>query len=366
VNNLTSKHILFIISSLEAGGAEKIVCLLADYLLTQGAKVRLLTFQKKDLPSFYPLASAILREDLNLVSEKKDTKLNRLIQLRKKIKTLSPDVIISFMDKTNLSTLLAHLGFSIPVIACERSDPVKHHLPLFYQFLRTFLYPRAKQVVVQTDHAKKYFHRLKNVVVIPNPVFKPLIEKTNISLSQPVVKIMGVGRLCYYKGWDSLIRALAALQNQIPNMMLEIYGEGENRKTLEQLIQELNLSQHIFLRGLTQNLPQKLYQADLFIFPSRYEGFPNALAEAMAMGLPVIASDCPGNLALVQDNINGLIFPVDAIDILAEKIKSLLENEEKRRTLATQAKKIADIFSPHLIFKQWEKVIGVACQNPLP
>ena len=116
----------------------------------------------------------------------------------------------------------------------------------------------------------------------------------------------------------------------------------------------------IHLPGAVKNVYEVLYQADLFVFPSRYEGFPNALCEAMSIGLPTIASNCSGNIDVVQDCINGRLFPIGDVAVLTALLRELIEDKDQRVKLSKEATKISDQFSEIRVLKMWEQVITEA------
>lgn len=172
--------------------------------------------------------------------------------------------------------------------------------------------------------------------------------------------IISVGRLCPFKGFDTLIQAFSRLYPTYPHLRLTIYGEGNERENLQNLINSLNLQERVSLPGATQEIHQKLLAADLFVFPSLYEGFPNALAEAMSVGLPVIASNCSGNIDIVRDDIDGRLFPVGDVLKLASIIEELVCDPNTRGRLGEEAKTVAERFHPDLIFHKWDQLIHEA------
>jgi GalNAc-alpha-(1->4)-GalNAc-alpha-(1->3)-diNAcBac-PP-undecaprenol alpha-1,4-N-acetyl-D-galactosaminyltransferase len=171
---------------------------------------------------------------------------------------------------------------------------------------------------------------------------------------------MTVGRLAQQKRHDTLIQAFARLYPIYPHLRLTIYGEGPRRKNLQSLINSLNLQERVSLLGVTQEIHQKLVEADLFVFPSLYEGFPNALVEAMSLGLPVIASNCSGNIDIVRDGIDGRLFPVGDVLKLAALMEELICDPNTRKRLGEEAKTVAERFHPDLIFHRWDQVIREA------
>lgn len=355
-------HIALVIYSLKfSGGAERVLSNLANYWISKNHTISLITLDSKDANPFYPIDNAINLIQINQTgSELSIIKrgyniLKRIFSLRTVIKNIKPNLIISFVDVMNITSLIATINLKIPIIASERTDPNYYKLPIFYNMLRKIFYFKAYKVITQTESAAKYFKNLlKNIKIIPNPVFKPLLLKSNILKINTVVS---VGRLCKFKGFDVLILAMAKLIKNYTNLKLIIYGEGYWRKNLENLINSLNLQNTVYLPGAVYDIQAELIKADLFVFPSLYEGFPNALCEAMAVGLPVIASNCSGNTDIVRDKIDGLLFSIGDVDRLYKTIEDLINNQEHCNYLAANAKQICERFNQNKIFALWDELL---------
>ncbi len=356
-----------VISSLGPGGAERVLSELANHWDSKNHGVTLITFGND--PPFYLLSSSIKLVQLNqLLSDsvnflKRYTSIIKRVRcLRKAILKSKPDVVVSFVDIMNLTTLVACIGTKIPVIVSERIDPNFHAIPRLYKFLREIICPCAKKVVVQTKIAAAYFKNLKNVVIIPNVVKKKECIVRNFS--SPVKNIISIGRLCRQKDFETLINAFAKIYLLYPEITLIIYGEGEERSNLEHLIQSLNLEACVRLPGAITEIDRVLNDADLFVFPSLYEGFPNALCEAMAAGLPVIASNCSGNVDIVQNGVNGRLFPVGDVKILSKLMNELIFNCEQRRHLSENAMKLSNIYSEEKIYALWDEIVKANFNKP--
>ena len=354
-------HLVLLISSLNSGGAQRILSRMANYWAHQGHRVSLITFSSsKELP-FYSLNPAIkliqldqMNGDSSIFTRFKN-QVKRVFYLRRILKKLKPHLLVSFIDIMNITALIATLGLKIPVIVSERTHPAYHHIPFLYRKLRLLFYPKAAYVIVQTQDAGAYFKGLKNIRVLPNAVTKPSVTKN--AFNPFPARLVSVGRLCPFKGFDMLIEAFSCLLKEYPSLTLEIYGDGAEREKLEERVALLQLEKHVYLRGVVKDIQSVLRQADLFIFPSRYEGFPNALCEAMAIGLPVIASDCSGNREIVQDRKNGRSFPSGDIQALICITRELLNDSEQCLRLGNEAKTICSKFSQEKIFGLWDQVI---------
>ncbi len=374
--SISSKRIAMFIMSLQPGGAERAMVNLANYWAKKGHNVTLVTLASPLEKPFYSISKNVKLLQLSSIVQQpslhkkglqhwliKQTwgrrliKLQAILRLRHTIKQLKPDVVISFIDLMNIVILVATKGLKIPVIVSERIDPNHHHIFILLQKLRNFTYPWASKIIVQTKSARNYFsNTLDNKLkIIPNAV---AVSTKTASNNKDIPKhIVTVGRLNPQKDQVTLIRAFAAVAEKHPDLKLTIYGEGRERPRLEQLIQTLGLEQKIKLPGVTPNIKTAILNADLFVFPSKYEGFPNALGEAMSVGLPVIATNCSGNSDLIRDGIDGKLFPVGDVQALTNLILELCEDPKQLRSLGQRAKEVTERFSEEKIYGMWDNLI---------
>lgn len=363
-------HLALIINSLGIGGAERILVRLAHEWAERGNKISFITFFQ-ETGFNYNLNTKHKNITLINLGEKKPNNnfflqiikiIKRTILLRRLFITLKPNIIISFLVGANINCLLANLGSNIPIIVSERIDPNKHVIPAIYKILRILAYKLATAIIVQTKLIKDYFPNfLQNqIFIIPNWVKEPKIKKLLKSEDKPITpisKIISIGRLDQQKNHQLLIRAFAQLSDQYPNLTLDIYGDGVLRNDLEHLIISFNLQDRIKLPGITMNVESTLAEADLFVFPSAYEGFPNALCEAMAVGLPVIASNCSGSNEIVENNHNGLLFNIDNTQELVKCMELLINNPTHAHQLAINAQNIINQFNELKILTLWEQTL---------
>jgi glycosyltransferase involved in cell wall biosynthesis len=363
-------NIVFCISSLGSGGAERALSDLANHYVGKGHAVYLLTLVSSDTKPFYPIDSRITLIQTNKSSRGKVSILRRiynvlrsLFEMRKKIKQLNADVVVSFIDLMNVRALLACCGLGIPVIVSERTDPAYHQLPLkiLSEWLRLKLYPYAYRLVVQTKSAANYFPSAwyDKITIIPNVVKRP--DKIKKMGSHHIKNIITVGRLSEEKNHKDLILAFYDWIKHYPNLTLKIYGEGSERENLEKLIIDLSLQNNVKLAGVTKDIQAAMFDSDLFVFPSRYEGFPNALCEAMAVGLPVVASNCSGNSEVIEDGFNGVLYPVGDRDELTKSVLGLLNNSKKCQYISENSCKVVECFGEDKVYKFWDSHI-LSCQ----
>ena len=337
-----------------------------------GRKVTILTTDDGQKPSFYHLNPDVSHIALNLRGDSPSlvtavsNNIRRLLLLRRAIRASSPDLLLSFLDTTNILCLLATRGLPrIPTIVSERTDPHGRPLGRVWEFLRNLVYPWANCIVTQSQHALDYFpERIRRKGrVIPNPVFKlPAASTSGMHRTRFVV--VSIGRLQKVKGHDQLIKAFAMIANDLPDWDLCIYGEGPERRSLQELIHVYNLDIRVTLGPHTGDVGSLLKDADLFVLPSRTEGFPNALAEAMAWGLPVISFDCAsGPSELIRQGWDGILVPPGDIPALAKAMASLMSNPAERIRLGACAPEVTTRFSPARVLETWESAIQSAIHS---
>lgn len=306
------------------------------------------------------IALNVMRNSLGFWQKLTDNKV-RLKAISETVQKEKPDVTLSFCDRTNISTLLATRRSGIPVVVSERSDPVKHRLNFLWQLARKRSYPLASRIVALTDTAANYLQPMNRqpVVVIPSAVDQP----ESISDRDSAAKlrcIVGVGRLEYEKGFDRLIHAFDQATEGYPNWHLRIVGEGSMRGELEQMIRNLGIKKRVTLPGWVNPIWPEIGEATVFALPSRYEGFPSALLEAMAAGVPSVSVDCEsGPRAIIKHQKNGLLVR-NSEDELAAGIRRLIVEPELRETIGQEGRKVSQDFSWEKMVDAYEAVLGDA------
>lgn len=363
--NQQTKRILLIISALFAGGAERVMSIMANYWAERGEDVTLLTLAQVG-NDFYSLNPYVKRVGLGLLFPTSGVvsairaNILRIKAIRQIIIDVQPDVIISFLDRTNVLTLLAAKKTGTPVIVSERIDPGQMSIGLVWSFLRRKTYKYAKFVIVQTDRIALWVSENigGNVAVIPNPVL-PYNNKASIIAKLPYKhNIVAMGRFDYQKGFDLLLKAFAPIASRYPEWGLTVVGDGEQRSKISNLVRNLSLQHQVYLPGRVDNPWTKLRTADIFVLSSRFEGFPNVLLEAMACGIPPVSFDCPsGPAEIITDNYNGILVPSENAEELALAIERLILQPEERLRLGENAKEVVNKYSLNQIMAQWDKVI---------
>ena len=362
-------RVTLIISSLSSGGAERVITTMANYWARKGWQITLLTMDNGGEPPFYDLHTAVSHHPLGVASVPETpfqgfvNNIRRLKVLRRAIRVATPQVVISFIDRTNVLVLASTLGTHVPIVVSERIDPRHCMIDEPWATLRRLLYPFATRLVVQTEDVLSYFSASVrgHSRVIPNPVLPPTERASQELLCDKPREqktLLAVGRLVDQKGFDLLLRAFAHVAPAHPDWSLEIWGDGSQRQSLKRLIEEVGLAGCAQLPGRTKHPFNVMRQADLFVMPSRYEGFPNALCEAMACGLPVVSFDCPsGPRAIVRDGIDGVLVPAGDVSALADALNRLLSDEVERQRLALRAPEVRKRFGLKQVMDMWESLI---------
>lgn len=303
--------------------------------------------------------------------EKKSAKvqfLDRIINLRKFLKKEKPDMVIAFAQKANYRALMATRFTKIRVVVSVRTNPYLHYVGKTDKILIPLFYPKAAGNVFQTVGAKEFFAPKiqKKSRIILNP-----INAKYIGVPKPETRRKAVvqsGRLVDFKNQLMLIEAFMMVHEKHPDYVLEIYGgdsKDGTRELLEESIAKHNASDFIKLMGASDSLEKDLTDASVFAFSSDWEGLPNALMEAMALGLPVVATDCPcgGPKTLIEDGENGLLVPIKDPKALASGINRLIEEPELAEKLGDNARKLADIANTDAICEQWKDYIEELCRK---
>ena len=327
-------RVTLVISSLDAGGAERVMSSMANYWVTRGWDITILTFANPASQPFYRLDPSVKYLPLGLFWESRHlfsgfwSNFKRIRKLRKAICESQPEAVISFIDQVNVLTLLSTIGLEVKVVVSERTDPNVYRIGIIWERLRWWIYCRASKIVVQTNSARQYFlpRYTKTTCLIPNPVVVDQFTSMENWNSGQAQQVISMGRLIEPKGFDLLIRAFSGLKDRFPNWILQILGEGPERPKLVSRSQTLGVSDRVQLPGIVKDPLCFLKRSQLFVLSSLFEGFPNALLEAMACGLPVIATDCPsGPRDIIRNGENGVLVPPGNVEFLMDAMIRLIE-----------------------------------------
>ena len=367
------KRILFLVSSMQGGGAERVAALLCNHWAQQGFDVTLMpTFSGRG-DCLYPLGERVrldyLADHVSSRSGSALNKLQRLFALRRAIRNEAPDVVVSFLPHVNVSAVVAAWGLSVPVVVSERTYPPAMPLGAVLERLRRWAYPRADAVVVQTEQARDWLarccpkahgHVIANPVVFPLPEGEPVVAPSSVINPQRRL-VLAVGRLSQEKQFEQLIAAFEPLAARFPAWDLVIPGEGPERESLERQREDFGLLGRVHLPGRVGNLADWYAQAGVYVMSSRFEGFPNTLAEAMAHGLPAVSFDCDaGPRDIICEGTDGSLVPPEAgATGLAHAVERLIRDDTQRVTMAEAAVAVRGRFSIERIAAEWSAVLGL-------
>lgn len=348
---------MFYINAIHDGGAERVMLQLTERFSRLGYRCVLVTSFRDEFE--YPVPEGVERlsiEQEQSRANKLVKNLSRIMALRKFCKEYKPAALISFMAEPNMRALIATTGLGIKNIVSVRNVPEKEYAGRILGLVGRYLLPTADGCVFQTEDAKNWFPEKlqRKSEIIMNQVSRIFFDESPAEEKRDIVT---AGRLAQQKNQKMLIRAYAGLENCEERLV--IYGMGELREELEALIKELKLEGRVILAGQSSNVPRDIKSAKIFVLPSDFEGMPNALLEAMALGLCCISTDCPcgGPRAVIEDSVNGRLIPVGDEAALTKALQELLSDESKREILAANARKSAENFSPDMIFEKWRAYI---------
>ena len=360
----TVNKIMFHLNSMGKGGAERVVSLLANEFAKRGNEVIVATewFSEEE----YELASDVRRIHVGL--SEKEEKASRIAKqwyrvknLRKSLMEEKPDVLISFCVKANYRAMMASSGTGIPVIVSVRNDPKIDYVGTVKGLMNKLFMNRANGCVFQTEEAKEFFDEVlqKKSTIICNPVNEKYLQAKR---QTPEKKIVCVGRLVAQKNQMLLVNAFEKILEKYPDYHLYFYGDGSDDNRKEELLQYVNagsLKESIHFMGLSSTLEVDMADAAMFVLPSNYEGMPNALMEAMALGLPVISTDCPcgGSRYWIESGITGQLVPVKDVNSMAQAMEYYIQNPQEAEQIGAKAKERLSEATLDRIFKQWTDYI---------
>lgn len=355
--------IVFLTSSLDAGGAERVAVTLTNAWVARGDSVTLIpTFSGGGHP-FYPVDKRIELIYLATVvpgnGKTPAGYLKRLRALRKLVIDSKPDVVISFLSNVNVAAILATAGLKIPLIICERTDPSVIPTSTLLSRTTKLLYRYADVLVVQTqavaEKAGNIFPGIQCIKAIANPIHEDfLLPRMQRSGERKI--LLSLGRLIDDKQVHLIIEAFLNIQDQYKEWDLHIYGDGPAKVMLEKIVQEAGMAKRIFLNGNTTQVSSIMAGADAFVMASKYEGFPNALLEAMAIGLPCVSFDCPSGPREISNNGEyALLVPPNDVIGLGAALAKLFGNAQLRQELGLKARQsIQQRYALSAVLAQWD------------
>ncbi len=372
-----------VVSTLNAGGAERAVVNIANAWVARGWRLTILTTSQRGRPLAYALDPRVEHRDIGWRRDPAGDEMDRssldailgaldlsdpaydnlladivlLVLIRRAIQRTQPEAVIAFGDVMSVRMLAATAGLPFRRYASERCDPHRTAIGP-YELLRRRFYREANGVAAQTGDAARYFESFgARCHVVPNMVLAPPgLPRPESNGHRTLVTL---GRLVAFKRLDIVIRAFAHIAGAHPDWRLDVWGEGDQRARLERLIADLGAGVSIRLRGHVDDVHAVLRNAEIFAMTSSTEGFPNALCEAMACGVVPVVVDCgAGVRTIVRHGIDGLLVPGEGPALFASYLERLMDNEEERQRLAARAPEVVERFSADRVLDRWEELIG--------
>ena len=351
---------LFVATGMRFGGAERVMSILANEWCSRGEKVRFF-LTGTPAESSYPLSEGVkIVSSFETAQETRFEQIVHIREIRKECINWKPDVVISFYNDVCALVAFAIRGLNIPLIYSERNDPNKFNQRVIDKLYRKIVEHKADKFVFQTEGAKKCYPDKvqRRSCVILNPLDTASFPMHDFVNEEKT--IVSVGRLEAQKNQSLLIDAFSMIMDQIPDFRLVIFGEGKLRKKLEDCVQQKGLQRRVFLPGAKTGIQDYIKNAALFVLSSDYEGIPNALIEAMAIGLPCVSTDCsPGGAReLIVDKENGLLVPCNDTEELANAIIRMIQDRELAKRCGEKAHEIRNRVEASLIADRWLEFIG--------
>lgn len=402
--------LMLVIAHMGEGGAQRVASLLLNHWAGQGRRICLVTLSNKPDANFvdksiarFNVAGDLTGDLIGSLDDGDATKSNRLIvralykvsgvvptsfskvsglerqvlalcrfiiylfgghasrriaRLRSLFNIYKPRAVLSFLGSTNVQTIMAGSGILKRIVISERNDPALQFLSPPWDFLRKFLYGSADVVTANSKGAlqtMRSFVPTHKLVYMPNPV---CCHNVSVDIKGRRKVILAVARLVEQKGLDVLIRAFAAIYRDIPDWCVEIVGDGVCKARLLALCKECNVESRVAFLGFRRNVADYYGGASIFVLPSRYEGMPNALIEAMSYGMAAIVSDSsPGPLELITHGFNGLVFSSENHQSLASCIMTLATDQELRLKMGTASQMVSQQFNLPSVASKWESLL---------
>lgn len=354
------RPIIFVTVSMGGGGTERVISILANYYCQKNIPVTILMIADNRV-------AYKLDERIQIVNVSEATggsligRIKRVTGLRKHLKSNPEARVIAMGTVTAMFTLLAKMGLKRDVVISERNDPNRlNHKPISKsaKLLRNFLYQRAKAIVLQTEDVKDCFPEclMKKSVVIPNPLSTELPEAyVNTNREKTVVT---AGRLTEQKNHKLLIDAFCKFHKGHPDYKLNIYGKGELEEELKNYVQKIGMKEHISICGFCDDLYTELQSNGIYVSSSNWEGISNSLIEALAFGIPTIATDCPvgGSRMFIRNMENGILIKTEDETALIEAMNKIADDKVFAERLSEKAIAIRTQLSAEKIADEWMRL----------
>lgn len=352
------KKVLLYIGSLKRGGAERVMANIASFLAEKFEVILATDLLSLDTEDEYSIDPRVIRISFGIVRGGIKGNLKRIRRLRRIIKTERPAAVLSFLGPSNLRALVAGIGLKTRIIVSVRNDPYYEYGSGLKKAIARLLFNNASGCVFQTEEAKSYFPKRvqKKSVVIWNPV----ADKFFAHHWEPKrEEIAVVGRLSKQKNPLLALDAFKEVASDYPYLSLAYYGSGELKQEVSDKAKEYGLSDRVKIIDNVPNIEEYVESARIFVLSSDFEGMPNALMEAMTVGIPCIATDCPcGGPKAISHGFNDLMLvPCNDAMAIEARMRALLDDENKQIELSSKERERSSLFRMDYVMKQWESFL---------
>lgn len=350
-------RLTFITGSLGGGGAERVVSELATAMSHKGHEISIVVIAARDQQ--YAIDPSVRVVDCAKKHAIRGLSfMQRVGDIRRALRELSPDTVISFNTPVNIYAVLACRRLPCRLVLAERNDPVLYPADKTTRRLRARLYKRADAFVFQTEEAQAFFSEdiRRRSTVIFNPINPCMPDPAEGPRSKRFVTAV---RLEPQKNIPMAIDAFHKIAERHPDFTLEIYGRGALREELQQQIDRLGLSERVTLMGNSSTLYEDIKDAYAFVLSSDYEGMSNSMLEAMALGIPTISTDYPsgGARAVIENGVNGMLIPVGDTDALADAMATLICDPQLAQAIGREGLKLRETLSVDSVTEQWLRFV---------
>ena len=365
-------NILFVLSSFaHAAGVQRVISDKMNYLAEHGHHVVFATYEQGQHPLIFPLYASVKHVDLACpyFTLYHYPLFIRLLKARS-MKRMFLQRLQALIDEHSIDVLVTTTNASMFMSEMMKMKHVRKIVESHGAFTKTMIadnfyanvgrkiilnaIKKCDLLITLTNSDAQYWRKfVKNVDVHPNPVSFYFDDVEHFEKIEG--RIIAVGGLNKHKRFDRLIDAFALIAAKNSQWYIDIYGEGENRSSLEKQIKEVGLESRIHLNGSTHQIAIEYQRSQMFVLSSDTEGFPLVLIEAMASGLPCVATDCPfGPASIIEDGVTGLLTQMTVID-LAAKMDWMITHEKERKEIGRKAHQMTAKYRKENIMKEWEQ-----------
>ncbi len=335
-------------ATLGSGGAERVLSVLSKSFSDEFDEVEYILWLHD--PVFYKIDDRV--KILDISQEVGSGNLFRkMIWFRRYVKKKEPDLILSFLYPWSMTVIFSLLFTTFKIVVAERQDPriVRGGTPI--RWLRSLMYRRVNGIIVQTEANSKSYKGDIKVIYNPVSISKDMVGKAIRSSKKKL--IVSVGRLIPQKNHYLMISAFAEFYKTHPEYQLVIYGDGNLNETLLRFASSLGIGDIVHMLGRKKDVIDRIMIAQAFVLSSEYEGMPNALLEAMCIGLPCISTKVSGASDLIMSGINGILVEQNNVHEMAQAMSYIIDHDTEREKMSYEAIKVYDKLDQEMICRKW-------------